>query len=115
MMHLFVFQDLPLAAVSCAPPSNIKSTSTEAVLDLSTIQVIDCGVTLNDVINATDVRDLNTIAVLTSRPESLSDEQISTATNTLASYLENSQHEVKCDFCEHNKVAENSDKYFALF
>ena len=73
----------------------MDSTSVEGRLDLSTIEVADCEVTLNDVINATAVRDLNTIAVLTSRPESLSDEQISTATNALAFFLKNSQNEVK--------------------
>ena len=86
---------MPLAAVSCAPPSNTESTLIEGMLDLSTIQVIDCGVTLNDVVNATDVRDLNTIAVLTSQPQLLSDEQISTATSALAFYLESSQNNVR--------------------
>ena len=65
------------------------------MLDLSTIHVIDCGVTLNDVINSTDVRDLSTIAVLTSQPQLLSDEQISTATSALAFYLESSQNNVR--------------------
>ena len=76
----------------------MESTSNEGELDLSTIQVTDCGVTLNDVINATDVQDLNTIAVLTSQPERLSNEKISTATTALASYLENSRNEVKLFF-----------------
>ena len=65
----------------------MDSTSVEGKLDLSTIEVADCEVTLNDVINATAVRDLNTIAVLTSRPTSLSDEQISTLTYALAFFL----------------------------
>jgi len=67
----------------------------EGNFDLASLHVIECGISLNDVENATTEQDLVTIAVLTSQPDLLSDEKISTATFALAFYLDSLQDEVK--------------------
>jgi len=87
---------LPLAAVACLPPSISENTIARR-LNFSTIQTTDCGITLNDIVNATTISDLHTLAVLTSQPNLLSEDQVATATTVLANYLENSETEVSLE------------------
>ena len=87
-----LFSGFPLAAVTCMPATS-ASTMAGGIFNLSTIHFIDCGITLTDVANST-IQDLPTIAVLTSRPEILSETQISEVSETLNLYLKELQKEV---------------------
>ena len=83
-----------MAAVTCMPsPKPSASLSTEGNLDLLTVQVINCEIT-HDIFNVTNVQDLNALAVLTSQPDLLSEEQLSTATESVANYLKISGNKV---------------------
>jgi len=89
-----LLSDITRAATSCLPPPNFESGYLfEGSFDLSNILIINCSISLNDIMDST-IEQLPILAVLTSQPESLSREQIAIATKTLSIYLEKLQDEV---------------------
>ena len=77
------------------PPDNFEtSINSDCSFDQSTISLLECGVTLDGILNST-ISSLSTFAVLTSKPESLSESQISAAINLLELYLESIKNQVQ--------------------
>ena len=85
---------LPLAAVICLPltDSGLEPTN-KARFDKSTLAILDCGVTMLDLTELTNGL-LPQLFVLTSRPEVLTEDDVTEVTGILARFLNNSQKEV---------------------
>ena len=119
-MIITVFKGLPLATVPCSPSLDVDNhfdTAAESAVDYlafnhtsfeelnsnirlpkglfnrSALQAVNCGVTLTSSTNYS-LGVLPIIALLTSEPQLLSEEQIVTATASLSAFLERLQNEV---------------------
>jgi len=62
--------------------------------DTSTLQVVPCGIDLKSLMNTSSIDELPILLVLTSRPDELTEEELTIASITLASYLNTTEETV---------------------
>ena len=87
--------DFSFVAILCIPSNRSDSAlEREGMFDLSTVEFLECGVDLKNVVNSSNERLLPQLSVLTSRPVLLTEEDIATAVDVLRFYLTNSQEQV---------------------
>ena len=82
-------------AILCTPSNRSDSAlEREGIFDLSTVEFLQCGIDLTNVVNSSNERILPQLSVLASRPLILTEDDIATAVDVLRFYLNNSQEQV---------------------
>ena len=86
-----------MASATCLPHTKTEQLGIiEGQFDETTVSVIKCGTTIENLMNNNTIESLSTLSVLTSAPEVLSEEDIRIATGVLETQLQQSTPEVKC-------------------
>ena len=84
-----MYVDFPLAAIRCLPTQSNNEPKSEnntgGIFDLSSLQELPCGTTLNNITNVT-AENLPQLEVLTSQPDLLDEEDVTKASEILANF-----------------------------
>jgi len=83
----FCSTGFPLAAVLCVPIYRGSQPLRMGEFNASTLEVVPCGINLESLMNTSSIEELPILSVLTSRPDELTEEELTIASNILASYL----------------------------
>ena len=92
-----MYLGFPLATIRCLPTESNNEPKSEndtgGIFDLSSLQELPCGITLNNITSAT-AENLPQLEVLSSKPDSLDIDQVTKATEILANFRTSPNEEV---------------------
>ena len=90
-----IFLGIPLAAVRCVQIRNIAG-GFDIKFNISGIRTVPCGTTISSFNYNTIIREeeIQTLSILTSKPEILDEESIDVASNILSAYLNQTENKV---------------------
>ena len=84
-----MYLEFPLATIRCLPTESNNEPKSEndtgGIFDLSSLQELPCGITLNNITSAT-AENLPQLEVLTSQPDLLKRDDVTKATEILANF-----------------------------